>query len=171
MSEHLKTIIRERIKRQKYGTNEAKLRAFIERVEKGITPTDSMLQFMADGAREFLSGGKPWQKGKGGRPPEGGGPEDIKLYLVFYGRITMDQAAVALGRWPLDGRDPSKKLRRAIAHGELAFCMAKIVQVDLLATLFTELLDMDFEDLTEDQRRCCREGLRAGLADLVSDSV
>lgn len=38
------------------------LRLFIVCVERGQIPPLWLSEFMADGAREFLKGGKPWQK-------------------------------------------------------------------------------------------------------------
>lgn len=162
--------VRERIKRQRYYKNEDLLRVFIAQVESGITPPDFLLQFMAEGAREFLRGGKPWQKGKGGRPQKDYGQDEIRQYLLhYYGRLSDIQIGQALHLLDYGGKDRTKTIGRAVKRGELAFCMAKIGQVGLLKDLFAELLDLAFEDLTDGQRRKCIEGLRAGLADLVRD--
>jgi len=148
------------------------LRLFVVMVERGQTPPNWLLQFMAGGAREFLKGGKPWQKGKGGRPKGRYGPDEARHYLLhYYGKLKPAQVASALGLLDLEGKDVTATVRRAIKRGELAFCMAKIEQVDLLKSLFADLLELELADLTEKQRRKCIEGLKRGLADLLRDDV
>lgn len=149
---------------------EDRLRLFAVCVDRGQAPPDWLLQFMAEGAREFLRGGKPWQKGKGGRPKGKYGEAEIRQYLLHhYGGLKPARVALVLGLLSLDGKDVSRTVTRAINRGQLAFCMAKIGQVDLLKSLFAELLALDLGDLTGDQRRKCIEGLRTGLADLELD--
>jgi hypothetical protein len=149
---------------------EDRLRLFVVCVERGQVPPDWLLQFMADGAREFLRGGKPWQKGKGGRPKGDYGEAEIRQYLLhYYGGLKPARVAQALGLLSVDGKDVSRTVKRAIDRGQLAFCMAKIGQVELLKSLFADLLALDLADLTGEQRRKCAEGLRAGLADLELD--
>jgi hypothetical protein len=164
--------VRERIRRQRYYQNEDLLRVFIAQVESGVTPPDFLLQFMADGAREFLRGGKPWQKGKGGRPQKSYGPDEIRHYLLhYYGRLSDIQIGQALDLLDYGGKDRTKTIGRAVKRGQLAFCMAKIGQISLLKELFAELIGLAFDDLTEGQRRKCVEGLQAGLADLLRDDL
>lgn len=171
MADLMKTV-RQRIERQRYYKNEDLLRVFIAQVENGITPPDFLLQFMAEGAREFLRGGKPWQKGKGGRPQKGYGPDEIRQYLLhYYGQLSDMQIGQALDLLDCGGKDRTKTIKRDVKRGEIAFCMAKIGQVALLKDLFAELLHLAFEDLTDGQRLKCIEGLQAGLADLVRDDA
>lgn len=156
-------------KRQSYQIEDV-LRVFISYVERGQALPEWMLQFMADGAREFLRGGKPWQKGSGGAPRADYGEAEIRRYLLnYYGGLSAEKVAVALGLTSLDGRDVTRTVNRAIDRGRLAFCMAKIGQVELLKRLFADLIALDLADLTSDQRRTCIDGLRAGLADLELD--
>ena len=44
---------------------EDKLRLFVQHVERGREPPEWLMEFMAEGAREFMRGGKPWQKPPG----------------------------------------------------------------------------------------------------------
>lgn len=151
---------------------EDRLRLFIVCIERGQKPPDWLLQFMAEGAREFLRGGRPWQKSKGGRPKSDYGEAEIKQYLLhFYGGLTPPKVAAALSLLDRNGKDVSRTVKRAIDRGQLAFCMAKIGQVELLKSLFADLLELELKDFTDGQRRKCIEGLRAGLADLVRDDA
>lgn len=161
--------VRKRIARQQYSDEYATLRAFIERVEAGIPPTDEMLRYMAEGAREFLLGGKPWQK-EGGRPSKPHGPRELAAYLLQrYGELRPQKVALVLGETDPDGGDRVQTMRRTIRRGELAFCMAKLNDPGLIKSSFYELLELGLEDLTNDQRRKCIQGLRAGLAELELD--
>lgn len=170
MTDDLMAEVSKRIKKQRYYENEELLKAFINQVENKIPSPQWLLEFVAEGAREFLRGGKPWQKGKGGRPSIGYCEEDIQKYLLYhYGRISKTQIGLVLDLLDVDGKDVTKTINRAINRGELAFCMAKIGQVGFLKRLFKELIELEFAGLTKQQRRKCVDGLRAGLADLDID--
>lgn len=159
------------IRKHKYYRNEDVLNIFISKVESGITPPDWMLQFMADGAREFLKGGKPWQK-EGGRPSKPYGPKELTSYLLsYYGGLSAEKVATVLGETDDDGVDRVQTMRRTIKRGSMVFFGARMNSPDLIKAAFSESLDLEFADLTPSQRRKCRDGLRAGLADIERDDI
>lgn len=162
--------VRERIKRQSYSSNEDILRTFVSHVENGRTPPDWLLHFMADGAREFLKGGKPWQNGKGGAPRKPYGSNEIKSYLLhYYGKLSAEQVARVLGELDGDGRDRAQTLRRRIKRGEMAYLLYRLTRPAEVVASFQELLELELEGLTLDQRSKCLEGLREELASIGRD--
>lgn len=157
------------IRKRQYYRNDDLLRVFISHVENGITPPDWLLRFMAEGAREFLRGGKPWQK-DGGRPSKPYGPNELIAYLLsHYGGLSAEKVAIVLGETDRDGGDRVQTMRRTIKRGLYAFVGAKVNSPDLIANAFGQALKLDFSDLTDRQHRKCIEGLRAGVADLERD--
>ena len=54
------------------------LQIFLKHTETGKTPPPELMEFVAEGVREFLRGGKPWQI-QGGRP--GWGSKSNQHYL------------------------------------------------------------------------------------------
>ena len=138
-----------------------KLRLFIAHVEHGRTPPDWLLQFMADGAREFLKGGKAWQKGKGGAPKSGYGQKELEAYaLNRHGGLSFQQI-VQLRDFPDDGKDRAKTIERQVERGKIAFCMAQTGQVADLKALFSDLAKLPFDCLSVEARDRCRAKLLA----------
>lgn len=151
-----------------YPRIEDDLRLFILCVERGQMPPAWLMRFMADGAREFIKGGKPWQK-KDGRPQAGYGEKEIEAYVLkYYGKLNAGQI-LQLSDHPSDGKDYTKTIKRKIKRGELAYCMAKINQVDGLKALFRDLSNLPFDDLSVEVRDRCRANLLAELHRLERD--
>lgn len=94
---------------------------FIKCVERGDQPPEWLMEFMAEGAREFLRDGKPWQKGQGGRPQASGPPDRIAFVLHRVGGMNAAEVAEALGEIHEDGRDRIKTIRRRIKRGQKDF--------------------------------------------------
>lgn len=169
MTDHLMKDVFAAIRKHQYYQNEDLLRVFISQVENNVTPPDWLLQFMADGAREFLKGGKPWQK-EGGRPRKPYETSDLTAYLLsHYGGLSAEKVATVLGKTDNNGSDQVQTMRRTIKRGLYVFVAAKIKSPDLIKASFIEALKLEFADLTNSQLRKCTDGLRAGLADLEMD--
>ena len=143
-------------KAEHYPRNEDKLTLFIMHVEAKRTAPDWLLEFMAEGAREFLRGGKAWQKGKGGGPKSGYGQTEIEAYILHhYGGLTASQI-VQLGDFPDDGKDRTKTVERQITRGELAFCIAQNGQADGLKATLNRLATLPFDLLSVEIQDACR---------------
>jgi len=156
-------------KAEHFPRNEDKLKLFRMHVEAKRTAPDWLLEFMAEGAREFLVGGKAWQKGKGGAPKSGYGQTEIEAYILHhYGGLTASQI-VQLGDFPDDGINRSKTVERQITRGELAFCIAENGQADGLQKIFNRLATLPFDLLSVEKRDACRAGLLAGRDRLERD--
>jgi len=97
---------------------EFNLRMFIKHVDNGSQPTDDLMKFMADGAREFLRGGKPWQKGDGGAPEKFNRDCQAAFLLRKVGGMSVKQIPDVLGIASADGKDKSRTIYRDIDRGK-----------------------------------------------------
>lgn len=156
-------------KAEHFPRNEDKLTLFLMHVDAKRTAPDWLLEFMAEGARKFLKGGKAWQKGKGGAPKSGYGQKEIEAYILHhYGGLTASQI-VQLGEFPDDGKDRTKTVKRQIERGELAFCIARNGQADWLKALFNRLAALPFDLLSVENQDACRAKLLAARDRLERD--
>lgn len=173
-------------KAEHFPRNEDKLTLFLMHVDAKRTAPDWLLEFMAEGAREFLIGGKAWQKGKGGGPKSGYGQKEIEAYILHhYGGLTASQI-VQLGEFPDDGKDRTRTVERQIKRGEVAFvqCLRteKLIRdLDARATLglsevidwrkaiFNRLAALPFDLLSVENRDACRAKLLAARDRLARD--
>lgn len=153
-----------------------KLRLFILYADSGKAPPDWLMQFMADGAREFLRAGKPWQRGKGGRPKGAHGVIELKAHLLSYhGELTAEQVARVLGQFTKAKLPATGKMRAAIKRGAIAFAAHETDATDWIRLCIRELLKPDFirdaseHALTNEQTRELVAGLKAELARLERD--
>ena len=93
-----------------------KLSLFLKHVEKGKNPPKSLMDFIADGIREFQKGGKPWQV-KTGRKSFGESWADHSLALQCHAlnKIKCERARIAI---ITDLNEKSEKtLSRCIQRG------------------------------------------------------
>lgn len=97
---------------------EVNLTLFAKMVEDGRQPPAWLMDFMAKGAREFLRGGKPWQKGKGGRKKSDGKKERVAYLLHIVGKLSRAEIADLMTQPDVDGADRTKKMGRWIEKGE-----------------------------------------------------
>ena len=136
------------------------MRLFVHLVQAGQQPPEWLMQFMADGAREFLKGGKAWQKKDGRKNARHGWQEAIAHVLHQEGGLSVNEVVQALGVGDADGADRSRTMRRQIERG------APVAGGGALRSIIIELLDHDFIDLPEKRRRECRARLSAALSRL-----
>lgn len=68
-----------------------------------------------------------------------------------------------------DGVNRTRSMHRAIERGQLAFCMAKVDNVDELRTLLFGLSRSEFEEISAQRARDCRIRIRAALAELEGE--
>lgn len=149
---------------------EDRLSLFAFLVENGKQPPTWLLEFMAEGAREFLRGGKPWQKGKGGRPPKGFDESDLKAWLLhFKGELPVADMVVALGLQSPDGADRSRTVRREIERGGLVYLIWQAGRHEALRDLVSDLFAADYSMLSTDAAQRCRDGLASELRRLKTD--
>lgn len=96
---------------------EQNLKLFVLHVERGKTPPPKLMAFMAEGAQEFLKGGKPWQV-KTGRKSHGSDWAEhslsVKAYVLDLIGTTRARISLLLGISEKDQRT----LRRYIKHGK-----------------------------------------------------
>lgn len=97
---------------------EANLMIFSKMVEEGKQPPQWLMDFMARGAREFLRGGKPWQKGKGGRPKGDGKEARVAFLLKRVGKLDLAEIADLMVPPDAEGSDRKRTMRRWIEKGE-----------------------------------------------------
>lgn len=172
-------------KAEHFPRNEDKLTLFLMHVDAKRTAPDWLLEFMAEGAREFLIGGKAWQK-EGGRPKSGYGQKEIEAYILHhYGGLTASQI-VQLGDFPDDGQDRTKTVKRQIERGEIAFvqCLRteKLIRslakpktigmpetIDWRKAIFNRLAALPFDLLSVENRDACRAKLLAARDRLERD--
>jgi hypothetical protein len=141
-----------------------KLRLFIAHVETGRTPPDWLLEFMADGAREFMRGGKPWQKSSGRKKAQPRWADSIAYMRHHEGGLTVDEIVLAMGAGDEDGTDRTRTLRRSIKRGA-------VVSEGIERMIVSEIIEAKFPDLPEKRRRECRARLIAALRRLEADEI
>ncbi len=139
---------------------EDNLRLFVCLVDRGETPPRWLMEFVAQGAREFLKGGKPWQKGKGGRPPAEFGQKELEAHILHCHGGLSHSDIVALRDYPDDGKDYTKTIGREIERGGLALFLAKARKLDFLIDTYTNLAESRFDALSPNQEKKCRAGLK-----------
>jgi hypothetical protein len=87
---------------------EHKLELFCLCVENDKQPPAELQRFIAAGVREFLADGKPWQLGKGGRPPKAatgaGRRQALQVAVLLDVGCTKQRAAAVMGLIPPDGK-------------------------------------------------------------------
>ena len=76
---------------------EDKLRLFVQHVERGREPPEWLMEFMAEGAREFMRGGKPWQKPPGRKTACPNWPDATAHVLCHDGGLFVEEVVQALG--------------------------------------------------------------------------
>ena len=100
------------------GEREFNLMVFIKYVEDGKSPPQWLIDFMADGAREFLRGGKPWQNGKGGHPGANDKRTETAAFLLrTVCGLTRKQIVDVLKIGDEDGTDRSNFIRENEKRG------------------------------------------------------
>jgi hypothetical protein len=147
---------------------EDKLTLFCLHVERGQTPPQWLMEYMAAGARECLIGGKPWQKGKGGGPKSDFGKRELEAYILSFigGLGSVEIAKIQDG--PGAGEGQRAKIERRVKRGKRAYSIMLAGQIASLLDLHDELLAFDYTNIPVQMKRDCRSQIKGEMARLKS---
>ena len=143
------------MKKLSKGERDLKLTMFIKLVRDGKTPSQELMDYVADGIEEFLEYGKaywPIRKTSGAR-----GWRASKAYALESAGIPRERAAELLGLLRQDGKDHTRNHRDLINYGEAiersygAFSTTRMYVILDQLEEFRERLTQAEEKLLEDE--------------------
>jgi hypothetical protein len=143
---------------------ERDLEHFINLVDTGRPIPESLLQIMKAGAKNFLLGQAPWQKGKGGRPKIKT-MQEIRVHLLdAYGKCRQLEIANLLSIGTEAAEDVSGSIRKKAARGAEMILEWKLHHPEKIYQAVFELLNLDWSVIGPTREKAIKEDLNEALA-------
>ncbi|KIN72793.1 hypothetical protein Z949_1973 [Sulfitobacter guttiformis KCTC 32187] len=123
---------------------------------------------MADGAREFQRGGKPWQKKDGRKPVRDFQRFADAFVLSEHGKLTADEIVLLRGDGDAQGTDKTKTVERdikkgSVLHGSIEFWWFYFHQS------LIRWAASDLSEIAPSRAKECRAALKVELARIKRD--
>jgi hypothetical protein len=143
---------------------ERDLEHFINLVDTGRPIPEPLLQIMKAGARNFLLGKKPWQKGTGGRPKLKRQQEIHVHFLEAYGKCKRQEIASLLSIGTEDGEDVSGSIRKKSKRGAEMILEWKLHHPEQIDQAFSDLLNLDWTVIASTREKAIKANLNKALS-------